>query len=275
MKSIAILNILLVFFLIACQKKPQEADTQGNLLIIGGGMRPAAIMNHFVELAGGPEAAIAVIPTASAYYEESGARSVAEFTAAGARIVTVFNILDKETANSDSVIQKLSQFSGYYFGGGNQNRLTEIFTGTKSLDLFHKRYQEGAVVGGTSAGAAIMSDMMITGDGNWTKLMRDSVITTAGFGFLNNYIVDQHFIKRRRLNRLLALCLQYHTNGIGIDESTAIWVKPSREVEVIGERSVILIRGENACYPENPSGIFLTGKGLQLDVYASGDRFNL
>jgi cyanophycinase len=275
MKTYPILSILALLVLLSCQKEQPVSDTKGNLLIIGGGRRPVYVMEKFVDLAGGRDAAIAVIPSASAYAEESGARSVADFSAAGAGIVTVFNIRDSSMAESDSILSLLKEYDGYYFGGGNQNRLTDIFTGTKFLDLLHQRYNDGAVIGGTSAGAAIMSEIMITGDGNWEMLVRDSVITTPGFGFVTDYIIDQHFIARRRLNRLLALCLQYQTNGIGIDESTAIWINPAGHAEVIGESAVVVLRGAAAVYPQMPSDSLLTGKNLLLSVYGPGDRFRL
>ncbi len=261
--------ILLSLTLLFCTQQQPE-PTKGNLLIIGGGKRPDYVMKKFVDLAGGPEARIAIIPTASSYYLESGKRYKETFLELGAAEAASFNILTTEIANSDSIAEALKSYDGFFFGGGNQNKLTEFMLGTRALQIIKDAHANGAAIGGTSAGAAIMSDIMITGDGNWEIAVRDSVVTTQGFGFVQNTVIDQHFFARRRFNRLLAVCVQNRVNGLGIDESTAIWVKPDNTMEVIGESIVIALDTQQARWPEKSDSL-LTARDLRLGIYKHGD----
>ena len=118
-----------------------------------------------------------------------------------------------------------------------------------------------------------MSQIMITGDGNWNVLMKDSVKTVTGFGFLENVVIDQHFFKRRRFNRLLNISMQHSVTGVGIDESTAIWVKNGSTAEVLGESVVLVIHPHKI--KADPAAPLLTGQNLMLDIYKQGDVFRL
>lgn len=247
---------------------------QGNLIIIGGGPRPESVMKKFVELAGGDTGRIVIIPMASEVYRESGEGYVEEFTRLGVHHVYPLYVLQREDADKDSVVQLIANATGIFFGGGDQNRLTQLFLDTKAFDAIHAVYQRGGVIGGTSAGAAIMSELMITGDGNWEYLYKDSVKVSRGFGFVKNVVIDQHFVRRSRLNRLIAVCLQYRVSGIGIDESTAIWVKPDLRAEVLGNFSVVLLNLQQAIVPEISSGL-LTGRQIRMDILKAGDVFSL
>jgi cyanophycinase len=253
---------------------PREA--MGHLIIIGGGSpRPTEIMQKFVELAGGSNAIIGVIPMASEIPRERGDAFLSEFQGYGAGEVHIFYIRDSLQANADSTVNALSRCTGFFFGGGDQNRLTHIFNETRSMQVFHRRYLEGAVVGGTSAGAAIMSEIMITGGGNWTVLSTDSVDYMMGFGFLKNAIIDQHFIERNRFNRLLSMVIQHRLPGIGIDRLTAVWVKPGGEMEVMGERVVLVLQPSPDSFSKDSAETPLTASDIRLDVYKAGDIFHL
>ena len=270
--------ILCGFILLAaghCSGREKTDHQKGHLIIIGGGKRPQSIMEKFVELSGGPQARIAIIPTASSYFLEVGKEYEQEFLKLGAARAQAFNIHSREEADRDSMVEQLKTYSGYFFGGGDQNRLTEYFLDSKTLQLFHDQYQNGATFGGTSAGAAVMSSVMITGDGNWEVPMKDSVKTTTGFAFMPAVIIDQHFFKRRRFNRLLNVVIENQTNGIGIDESTAIWVKPDDEIEVLGESVVIVLHTRRAGFGEPDSTGLLTARGIELSVYKNNERFRL
>ena len=265
-----------IFFLTKnCVIQEKTDHQKGHLIIIGGGKRPPSIMEKFVELSGGPEARIAIIPTASSYYLEVGKEYEQEFLNLGAARAQAFNIRSREEADRDSIIEQLKTYSGYFFGGGDQNRLTEYFLDSKALKLFHDQYQNGVTFGGTSAGAAIMSSIMITGDGNWEIPVRDSVVTRSGFGFVAHAIIDQHFFKRRRFNRLLNTVIQHQTNGIGIDESTALWVKSDDEIEVLGKSVVIVLQSRQADFSEQDSTGLLTARDIELSVYKNNERFRL
>jgi cyanophycinase len=270
-----ILSFFFTIVVIGCEGN-STGNIKGNLIIIGGGSpRPAAAMQKFIELAGGRDAQIAIIPMASEYYLESGQDYEKEFRESGVKKAKAFYILDSLSANADSTVDSLKLYTGFYFGGGDQNRLTNIFRNSKSLTVFRQRYAEGAVMGGTSAGAAIMSKIMITGEGNWNVLERDSVEAIEGFGFLTTAIIDQHFVQRSRFNRLLSLVIQYQQMGIGIDEKTAIWVKPNGEAEVIGDSVVLVLNPRQASYPDSVPSNLLIAKNLQLNIYHSGETFRI
>jgi cyanophycinase len=270
-----ILSFLFATMVIGCEGN-LTSNIKGHLIIIGGGSpRPATAMQKFIELAGGHDAKIAIIPMASEYYQENGQDYEKEFRESGVRKAKAFYILDSLSANADSTADSLKLYTGFYFGGGDQNRLTTIFGNSKSLTAFQQRYAEGAVMGGTSAGAAIMSKIMITGDGNWNVLEKDSVKAIEGFGFLTNAIIDQHFVQRSRFNRLLSLVIQYQQIGIGIDEKTAIWVKPNGEAEVMGDGVVLVLDPRRASYPESIQSNLLIAKNLQLSIYHSGETFQI
>jgi len=246
----------------------------GHLLIVGGGFeRTPDIMKKFVDLAGGTKARIAIITMASEDYLSAGEYYMMEFKALGAQQAKPFYIRDRSAANSDSVVASLEDFTSFFFGGGDQNRLTKIFLYSEALKVMHRKYHSGSVLGGTSAGAAIMSKIMLNGEGNWTILKKDSVNYAEGFGFITGAIIDQHFVERQRFTRLLAACIEQQLTGIGIDRETAIWVKPNREIEVFGKGVVTVIRTEQADFPPvTPEGV-LSARNLSLDIYRAGDRF--
>jgi cyanophycinase len=142
---------------------PGPSRPKGSLVIVGGGSRTEAMMRRFVELAGGPSRArIAVVPMSSSEPQATGDGLVAEFDSLGARGF-VF-LVDSTEAESETAVRRLDSVTGIWFAGGDQARHTAALGGTAALRAMQRRYQEGAVLGGTSAGAAIMSDSMLTGN---------------------------------------------------------------------------------------------------------------
>lgn len=270
-----IVLFLLTLIVIGCEGN-STGNIKGHLIIIGGGSpRSAAAMHKFIELAGGRDARIAIIPMASEVYLESGQDYEKEFRESGVKKAKAFYILDSLNANANSTVDSLKLYTGFYFGGGDQSRLTTIFRNSRSLAVFQQKYADGAVMGGTSAGAAIMSKIMITGEGNWNVLEKDSVEAIEGFSFLTTAIIDQHFIQRSRFNRLLSLVIQYQQMGIGIDERTAIWVKPNGEAEVMGDNVVVVLNPWQASYPDPVQSDLLTVRNIQLSIYRSGEIFRI
>ena len=145
-------------------------------------------------------------------------------------------------------------------------------------------YARGAVIGGTSAGAAIMSQVMITGEellnddkANAFKFIKKGNIETAvGLGFLTNAIIDQHFIKRKRLNRLFSVVLEHpQLLGIGIDESTAIIVNPDEMFEVLGESAVMVIDPRSATRIRADHSGNLSARDIKTHLLMAGDRFDM
>jgi cyanophycinase len=236
------------------------AAPSGPLFIVGGGPRPDSLMGHFLELAGGPgEARIAVVPMSSSDPQRALESLTAEMRALGAAEV-VSLLLSRDEALSGEGLERLDGVTGIWFAGGVQTRHTEALKGTPVEAALHELLASGVVVGGTSAGAAIMSDLMITGDelrrggdrpsGNgeaFVTIDRDNIVTEAGFGFFQGVIIDQHFVRRKRHNRLISLVLEHpHLVGIGIDEGTALEVHPDGRWIVRGESVVVVYDARDA-----------------------------
>ncbi|MCX8009997.1 MAG: cyanophycinase, partial [Ignavibacteria bacterium] len=190
---------------------------------------------------------------------------------------------DQANANDDSTLAKLNGAKGIYFGGGDQSLLTKALLGTKFLDKIKEIYKVGGVISGTSAGAAVMSKIMITGDellnkdttNPFNSIRKENIKTTEGFGFIESAIIDQHFVKRKRLNRLISVVLENpKLLGIGIDESTAIVVNPNNTFEVLGEASVLVFNASKSKVRTDKHGN-LSGDDINLKILINGDRFDL
>jgi len=240
-------------------------------------------MNRIVSLAGGAEARIVVIPNASADPVGVGRRQAAELARYGADTVQCL-LFDRLNADSLPHLEVIRGVTGIFFSGGDQTRLTRDLNQTRLLAEIHAAYQRGAVIAGTSAGAAVMSAIMITGgelvnrdtSNAFAGIMAKNVATEAGFGFVDEAIIDQHFIKRRRQNRLLSLTLENpHLLGIGIDEATAIVVKPDRTFEVIGENTVMVFDARRAVSIGTDSVGNLAGHQITCHLLRSGQQFDL
>lgn len=265
---------------------PASSAARGHLLIVGGGEQPPELVRHFVELAGGAgRARIAVIPTASGSPEESGREKAEDFERWGAQAFSMD--LTRAQAEGDSAVRLLDGVTGVWFTGGDQARLTRAFLNTPVLAAIHRRYQEGAVIGGTSAGAAVMSDSMITGnqfrpgvdtagyyEDEFPRVARHSIEIQPGLGFLPNAIVDQHFLRRERHNRLLSATLEHpRLLGVGIDESTALQVDPGGRWTVLG-RSAVIIYDARAARITPPGAAVLGATGLRVQLLPAGSSYD-
>ncbi len=262
----------------------ESQGSRGTLFIVGGGAQPPALVARFVELAG-TNPRIAVIPMASEAAEEGGREKAEQFRGLGAESFSL-NIT-KEQANSDSVVLLIENSTGIWFGGGDQARLTAVLRGTAALRAIHARYRAGAVVGGTSAGAAIMSDSMITGDqirpgedtvgyygDEFPRIARKSIVIAPGFGFLPSTIVDQHFVRRERHNRLISAVLERPTMlGVGIDESTALRVDPDGRWAVEGASTAIIYDARSAEVTP-PGASPLGAASVRMHVLPAGSTFD-
>jgi len=207
-------------------------EQPGALVIVGGGKVPTAAREEFFKLAGGEKARIVVIPTASidADKEAEGEGFLKQWKDLKPASVVLLHSRDKAKANSPEFVKPLKEATAVWFSGGDQTRITAAYHGTLAEKEFHEVLKRGGVIGGTSAGAAIMSDLMIEG-GQPAK-------TGSGFGFLKGIVIDQHFSERKRQPRL-AKVLEDNPGyaGLGIDEATAVVVK-GRQIRVIGEGTV-------------------------------------
>lgn len=212
------------------------AAVSGALVICGGGRLPEQLPQKFLELAGGRRARIVVITTASRYADSPAIEGRLEFWREQAiAALDVLHTRSREVADSPGFSEPLAQATGVWFVGGDQNKLAAVYLGTKTQQRLEEVLQRGGVIGGTSAGAAIMSPVMIAGG-------RDEPRLGSGLGFLAGTIVDQHFLKRRRQPRLLkAVCARPGHLGLGIDEGTAVVVQGTT-LQVLGESEVVVCR---------------------------------
>jgi cyanophycinase len=264
----------------------QDADQpKGSLLIVGGGPQPEALVQRFVDLAGGAgKARIVVFAMASEDGLAGGEEKAEDLRKLGAHAINVY--IDHAQANEDSVVHLLDDATGIWFGGGDQARLTRALGGTKVESAIHERYRAGAVVGGTSAGAAVMSTPMITGDERhpggarpdttdaFKTIARDNIITSEGFGLIQGAIIDQHFLRRKRHNRLVSAVLEHpKLLGVGIDESTALLVQPDGKWSVLGASAVVIYDARDAAI--TPSGASTLGaSGIVMHVLPAGSSFD-
>ncbi len=215
------------------------ADT--NLLLIGGGKRPVEAIKAFLDIAGKDKADILIIPWASETTE--GAEAVK--TELSAQTKGNLKIVPHQLAPKDleQLVLQIEKCSGIFFTGGDQNVLMTFIKEYQLVSLFKKRFQDGVIFGGTSAGTAIMSNPMLTGSGDLSVLDGSKIELAEGLGLLPaSIIVDQHFIVRSRFNRLAGLILNRKAEmGIGIDENTSLLIK-GRDARVIGPSQVLIFK---------------------------------
>lgn len=215
---------------------------KGTLVLVGGGGRCNAILSTFIELAGGNDAPIVVIPTAAgsdSYDENSG--DAGAFKSLGATNVTVLHTSDRDIANSDSFVIPLVNAKAVWFGGGRQWRLVDAYKNTLTEKMIWKVLEQDGVIGGTSAGATIQGSYLARGDTKNNQIMMGN--HEEGFGFLKNVAVDQHVLARnRQFDMFDILSHRPELLGISIDENTAIIVH-GNQFEVKGESYVIIYDG--------------------------------
>ena len=256
---------------------------------MGGGPIPPEIIRRFVDLAGGPEKArIVVFPMASSD-SDAGIEMTADLKKLGARAERI--VFDHAQADTEDAAKRLDGVTGIWFGGGDQAKLTAALGGTRVEAAMHRLLAAGAVLGGTSAGAAVMTTPMLTGEERhvgglrppsdaksplaaYMTVARDDVETVTGFGFLPGAVVDQHFIRRRRSNRLLSVVLEHpQLVGVGIDESTAVEVGPDGKWKVLGESAAMIFDARRARI--TPVGAPALGAtGITLLVLPAGSVYD-
>jgi cyanophycinase len=241
-----------------------------------------------VALAGGAgRARIVIFPMASES-ADAGLELAGDFKKRGAEAERI--VLTHQQADTEDAARRLDGVTGIWFGGGDQVLLTKALLHTRVEAAIRRRYEDGAVVGGTSAGAAVMSTPMITGDEKhpggrrppakdsadaWMTIARENVVTEEGFALLPGAIVDQHFLRRRRHNRLISLVLENPSLvGIGIDESTALEVPPSGPLRILGESAAFVVDARGA--KVTPAGAPALGaSGLRLSILPAGSTYDL
>lgn len=241
----------------------EVGPARGALVLVGGAMRDPAIVERFIELAGGPEAPIVVIPTAGgAEHYDRYYPGLRAFREAGAVNLTVLHTTDRAVAGDPAFSAPLREARGVWFPGGRQWRLADAYLDTPVQEEIAGVLRRGGVVGGSSAGATILGSYLVRGDtATNTVMMGDHEV---GFGFLRDTAVDQHLLRRNRHFDLIEV-IEAHPRllGIGIEEDTAIVVEGD-QFEVLG-RSYVVIYDHRR----------LLDSGGRFYFLGAGDRYDL
>lgn len=253
---------------------------KGHLVIIGGGGRTKSITQALIRLSGGPEARILVISTASGNPEEAGEGFIDDIRKSGAKNLTWIAPTRAQSESPAYVRKVLDGVGGIYFTGGSQKRITDTLRGTLLHQEITKLYENGAMIGGTSAGAAMMSEIMITGDRvdgtkeAFNSISPNMVATTEGMGFLKGVIVDQHFLKRSRENRLFSVAFDHPEYVcMGIDEATALIVSNGTDIEVRGRSTVMVIEPVKSSVKADPRSNY--GGEARILLLVAGDHYQI
>lgn len=273
MKKYLIFLVFLAFNFTFSQK------SKGKLFIIGGGSRPDFLVDRMIKEAGLKSGeTVAIFPHASEEQDSSFYYAKQQFEKRNLKALDC--AFKKDEKLSPSKLDSLKTAKLIYIGGGDQVRFMEIINSNPEVkNLLKSAYQNGKMIAGTSAGAAVMSEVMITGnqlkykdyENTFDNIEIKNVETKQGLGFIKTAVIDQHFVVRSRYNRLLSLIIENPTyKGIGIDEGTAILVK-NGSAEVVGRAQVIVFK--NPKQSKKLNGDKLGAQGITLDIYLNGEKF--
>ena len=261
--------------------KVPDGQQRGWIIPIGGAENKEndrRILERFVRVSGGDAADIVVIPTASRVHE-TGARYQQVFAELGAARVTVMDFDTRRDCQERGRLRRLEAASGIFFTGGNQLRLTTLLGGTPVAKLIRQRNARGVTVGGTSAGASILSEHMIASGDEGSAMIAGSVRLAPGLGLTNRFIIDQHFRQRDRFGRLLtALAYNPFAVGVGLDEDTAAFIGPDELIEVEGTGGVTIVDPSEVNFSSIDAaeeGQPVCMLGLKVHVLVSGATFDL
>lgn len=256
-------------------------SSRGYIIPIGGAeekLQNPEILDRFIQVCGGKQARIAIIPTASEL-EDTGRNYEKLFRRLGVNHARVLPFITREDCSSQPELDYISKADGVFMTGGNQLRLSTTLGGTPAAQLVRRRNAAGMHVAGTSAGAAFMPEHMIAGGSEGSTPSPDKVTLAPGLGLTNSFIIDQHFRQRDRLGRLLtALAYNPFAVGIGLDEDTAAFIQPGDSLEVVGSGGITIIDPTDLSYSsmdkaqrDEPVSLI----GVKLHILISGGRFDI
>lgn len=247
---------------------------KGTLVIVGGGGMPQEILDAFLQASGGPGGVVGIIPTATSDPEGALREWKADLEKAGLECVPL-DVRDRAAASRSDILDSARRCTGFWFSGGDQNQVGDKIVGTPLQRILRERYEAGATIGGTSAGAAIMSKIMLTGeDRNGNEALSEfgpgAYRTREGMGFLpGDIIVDQHFLRRSRENRLFSVLMDHPDHlGLGIDEATALVVRRGKAT-ILGASAVMVFD------PARMSGRDGAIQNLTIHVLRPGQTLDL
>ena len=266
--------------LISCNPNPNEVIPKGKLYIVGGGEFTPEMVQQMVDLSGTMSGKyIVLLPMASSEPDTSAINQINEFKGKGATNLSYFNF-KKGGSIPQSRIDSIANAGMVFITGGDQSVFMDVVLNTPIYKAIHDAYNNGAIIAGTSAGAAVMSKKMITGNQlkypkaeRYGTIVPNNIEVTEGLGMLQNAIIDQHFIKRARLNRLVSVCIENPMElCIGIDESTAILVEGDKAT-VYGASQVLTIDASQG--QVSKADTLLKANNLKVNIYTKGDSFSL
>lgn len=259
----------------------KPGNRRGYLMPIGGaedkGNNPR-ILSRFLEICGGESARILVIPTASRL-PETGPMYADLFLDLGAERAVFTEINERADCDDEQLLQEMDNATGIFVTGGNQLRLSGILGGTPVAQRLRRRNAEGVPIGGTSAGAAMMSQHMIAGGSSGLSPREDGVNLAPGIGLINAAIIDQHFSQRDRMGRLLtALSYNPYLIGVGIDEDTAFLIDGDNCGEVVGSGAVTILDASQLSHSSRAqanTGDAITLLDIRLHVLAQDCQYDM
>lgn len=277
--SFIFLFVMLVIFS-GCNS-PEHSGAQGKLFIIGGGERPPALMQKMLDASGiGDDDYIIVLPFSSSEPLESSIYVREQLHKLGApHLKTLF--LNSDSLLSQAALDSVREAGLIYITGGDQNLFMQTSAKTGLSAAIHNAFDSGAMISGTSAGAAVMSKKMITGNqlslaaysGNFRTIHENNIEISEGLGLLKNVIIDQHFIRRMRMNRLISVAIENPDEMcVGIDESTAILVEGNKAT-VVGSSQVVVLTN-NGNLREASNGL-LGADDIHLKVILPNQSFSI
>jgi cyanophycinase len=258
------------------EDKGQEDNELYSLEFIDEG-----ILFHVVKEAGGPNAKIVIIPTASSIPFEVGENYMQAFTKLGCNNINVLDIRTKADAEKAETIALIKDANCIMFSGGNQSKITDTICGTIIHDIMLNRYfhETGFVIAGTSAGAMVMAEEMITGGSSKEAFIKGAVKMNIGLGLIPGLIIDTHFIRRGRFGRQSEAVAKFpDLVGIGLAEDTGMIIKNGRDCTVIGSGMAIVFDGSKLTHNNEKvlqKGTPMTMTNLIVHVLSNGDHYNI
>ena len=259
----------------------ESDDRRGWIVPVGGAedkIHDVRILRRFTEIAGGAEARIAVIPTASVL-PDTGARYERLFSEIGVAAVQALPYADRADAGRADWKAFLESATGIFLTGGDQLRLSTILGGTAIARLLRSRNARGVSIGGTSAGAAILSEHMIAFGTEGATPLAGAAVLAPGFGLTNRVIIDQHFRQRDRIGRLLSsLAYNPFATGLGLDEDTAAFLDPDDKIEVVGSGAITVLDVSGLTHSsmaQVKQGEPICMTGVHLHILTNGATFDL
>lgn len=256
-------------------------EAKGKLVVIGGSEDregDCSILKEFVTLAGGARSRIVVMTVATDLFREAMAEYKAAFKSLGVDHVEAYDVSQRVDADDEEALAAIEKATGIFFTGGDQLKITALLGGTRMHDLLHDKYRKGAVIAGTSAGAAMMSNSMFISGASDSNPRLGAMEIGPGMDFLLGAMIDTHFSQRGRIGRLLTAVAHYPQDiGLGVDENTALIVE-GKEFRVIGEGAVTVVDAGAITFtnlPDIGEDESLALYDVKLHVLPEGHRFNL